>query len=205
MAHMFLQHESFSHTFSDRGEDHNIKLTITPRDRDIDPVVLQAVLRTAVEPASISHELVNPEVFVNGLQYKFTANTNGTGLPSKDLNPVTNPRNIDSVHYIWKVDGADVPNNTKSTFFYTFAQANHNYNVSLETIFYHESVGTKQETITTPMLPANIDHRVVSGLSYELTANTTDTGLPASGVDYEWTVDGQYQNWFAFTIPISKG
>ena len=46
---------------------------------------------------------------------------------------------------------------------------------------------SKDIQITTPIQPATIDYKKVNGLQYELTADTTDKGIP-TGATYEWTL-----------------
>ena len=158
----------FSHTFSNRGENHTIKLIISPKDKE--PYVYEVKLKTAVQPADISYKAVE------GLKYEFAANTNGKGLPSS------------GVDYSWYIN--DLPIKTGSSIDYTFAKANETYAVSLKTMVAGKSIGVSDESITTPRLPATIDDIVLTGTKHELTANVTGKALPSSGVVYEWQVDG---------------
>ena len=110
------------------------------------------------------------------LEYTFTADPDGTGIP-------------DNATYTWTVDGGDA--SVGLAIIHTFANAGTDHEVKLivSSPDLEENIEVVN-TITSGAIAPTVVEDSVNGKSVTLTANMTDTGLPA-GTALTWSVAGQ--------------
>ena len=124
-----------------------------------------------------SAEIVARPTYRDSLKYRFSINRQESGIP------------LDST-YQWFID--DKPISTNDRFTHEFNAGVKKYKVKV--IITPNNVSILpillEKTISISILPATIDSEVVKN-EYIFTANKTNTGLPPTGVTYNWSSGGE--------------
>ena len=120
----------------------------------------------------------------NPLSYAVTADLTNTGITA-------------AWSYGWtSTPSATFADSTKATTSVEFASGGVGYTITFTATPPEGSTDVAQTAttkVTTGQLAAKITAKQTKGLLYSLSADTTNTGLPDTGVTYGWTVDGKDQ------------
>ena len=116
----------------------------------------------------------------NNLEYKFSIDGNQSGIPLGD-----------SSTYKWYINGTQVSSDEKTSYTFPVNRLQDEIKVVINPKDKNIGSVTLAKELLINIKPASINYNLIKGTKYTLTADTTDKGLPSSGVTYKWGVDGR--------------